>query len=263
MGAMSSSPWDPAQYERFRAERSQPFRDLLAGVRRRERPSVLDLGCGTGALTRELHLELGATRTLGVDSSASMLEKARALEPAPGLSFEQRRIEDALGGERFGLVFSNAALHWVDDHPALLARLSEGVEPGGELAVQVPANHDHASHRVAAALAREEPYREALAGWERVVPVLSPGAYAALLHELGYERPRVEMRVYAHLLPAPREVVEWVRGTTLTAYQRRLPAELWERFLADYEARLLPELPSSSPCFFPFQRILFWASRPA
>ena len=49
-----------------------------------------------------------------------MLEKARALEPAPGLSFEQRRIEDALGGERFGLVFSNAALHWVDDHPALL-----------------------------------------------------------------------------------------------------------------------------------------------
>ena len=39
--------------------------------------------------------------------------------------------------------------------------------------------------------------------------------------------------------------------------------KLWERFLADYEARLLPELPSGSPCFFPFQRILFWASRPA
>lgn len=60
--------WNPDQYERFRDERRQPFFDLLALVQRRPSMRVLDLGCGTGVLTRTLHRELLADETLGIDN---------------------------------------------------------------------------------------------------------------------------------------------------------------------------------------------------
>ena len=79
-GSDAKADWDPAQYERFRDERSQPFFDLLALVRPADAMRVVDLGCGTGELTREMHRRLGATETLGVDSSEAMLSKSRGLE---------------------------------------------------------------------------------------------------------------------------------------------------------------------------------------
>jgi trans-aconitate 2-methyltransferase len=56
-------------------------------------------------------------------------------------------------------------------------------------------------------------------------------------------------------------VVEWVRGTLLTDYASRLPAELFAQFLERYRQRLLPLLDDTTPYFYPFKRILFWASR--
>src|SRR5690242_11102314 len=104
--------WNPAQYERFKEERSRPFFDLLALVRPRDGMRVVDLGCGPGELTRAMHEKLRARETIGVDSSESMLGKAGALAGA-GLTFERGDI--ATFGDRgtFDLVFSNAAIHWV------------------------------------------------------------------------------------------------------------------------------------------------------
>ena len=79
---MARDAWDPAQYERFRAERARPFVDLLALVRPRPGMRVVDLGCGTGELTARLHRELAAGETLGIDRSEAML--ARAPTPVSG-----------------------------------------------------------------------------------------------------------------------------------------------------------------------------------
>ena len=68
--------WDVDQYERFKNERAQPFRDLAALIEPRANMRIVDLGCGTGELTRELHEQLSASETLGIDSSQSMLQKA-------------------------------------------------------------------------------------------------------------------------------------------------------------------------------------------
>ena len=57
---------------------------------------------------------------------------------APNLHFEQRNILDLEG--HYDLIYSNAALQWLPDHPALLARLWAHLLPGGALEVQVPAN---------------------------------------------------------------------------------------------------------------------------
>ncbi len=244
--------WNPVQYERFKNERSRPFFDLLHLVRGTDVGRVLDLGCGTGELTRAMHERLHAKETVGVDSSDAMLAKA-ATFAAGGLRFEKGDIATYASDARFDLVFSNAALQWVDDHPRLLERLTALLAPGGQLAVQIPSNDDHPSHLVARDVARESPFREALGGHERVFPNLSLSDYATSLHRLGFREQKVEMVVYAHVLPSRDDVVEWVKGTLLTDYQKRMPAEMWPRFLERYRDGAAAEARRRAAVFLPVQ----------
>jgi len=255
----SADAWDPARYERYSSERSAPFHDLLALVQPCPGGRVVDLGCGTGELTRVLHERTRAAATLGVDSSPAMLARTSP-HATDGLRFALADIEGFEPGAPLDVVFSNAALHWVDDHPALFARLRAMLAPGGQLAVQMPANHDHASHRVAARVAAEEPFRSALDGYVRTSPVLAPERYALLLHGLGFERCHVRLQVYLHVLDEPGAVVEWVRGTLLTDYERRLPDALFEAFVDRYRALLLAELDDVRPFPFTFKRLLLWGA---
>ncbi len=253
--------WNPTQYERFRSEREQPFHDLVALITRRPANRVVDLGCGTGVLTAALHRELGAESTLGVDSSDAMLKRARTLD-VPGLDFVHGDIGQWRPEASFDVVFSNAAIQWLGDHPALFARLRAMLVPGGELAVQVPANFDHLSHRLAAEIAREEPFIDAMRGYTRTFAVLPPEEYATLLHQLGFITQSVRLQVYAHVLESPDSVVEWVRGTLLTDYELRMPAALYQEFVTRYRERLNAALGDQRPFFYPFKRILLWGRLP-
>lgn len=256
---MSVDSWDPIQYQRFKKERAQPFYDLLALLKRPAIAArVVDLGCGTGELTYELHRHLGARETLGIDSSGSML--ARSDTTVPGLRFARADISSDWGGA-WDVIFSNAALHWIDDHPRLFALLAQRLSAEGQLAVQMPANFDHPSHRIARELAAEEPFRTAMNGYTRSISVGSPESYAVLLHRLGFREQTVRLQVYGHVLSESAEVVEWTKGTLLTDYQRRLGADLYQRFVDDYRSRLLAELGDQRPYFYPFKRLLLWARR--
>ena len=249
--------WDPEQYRRFGAERSAPFYDLLSLVSPVPGGGrVVDLGCGSGELTATLHRRLEAAETLGLDSSPAMLERATP-EAGGGLRFELGDIA-AFDQGGWDVIFSNAALQWLDDHAELFGRLVGLLNPGGQLAVQMPANHDHPSHVVATELAGAEPFRTALDGYRRVSPVQPPEWYAELLDRLGLADQHVRLQVYLHRLTARDEVVEWVKGTLLTDYQARMPPALFEEFLAAYRRRLLPLLEDARPYRYPFKRLLLW-----
>ncbi len=261
MSADKADGWNPDLYSRFAAERRRPFEDLLALVRPIPGGRAVDLGCGPGPLTRVLHEKIGAASTLGIDSSESMLAKASG-HAGDGVTFERGDIGEFAPAKPFDLVFSNAALHWVPDHPALLSRLTHAVAPGGQFAFQVPDNFEHASHRTAEEIAAREPYRSALVGASHSRHVLAPEAYASLLDRLGYAEQNVRLQIYGQRLPSRDDIVAWVEGSLLSEYRRRLPSELFERFLDDYRKRLFERVPDERPFFFTYRRILVWARRP-
>jgi trans-aconitate 2-methyltransferase len=258
--------WDPTQYDKFQREREQPFFDLLAMVRPAPGMRVIDLGCGTGKLTRALHQQLAALETVGIDRSPSMLAGTADGPQPPGLRFEVGTIEsfvEQASTPRWDLIFSNAALHWVDGHERLIERLAAALAPSGQLAFQVPAQHDTLTHRLADELTTIEPFKSALGTWRRSQPVLTPDAYARLLYRYGFSDPKVRLIVYPHVLASREDVVEWVKGTMLTEYKRQLPADMYERFVEAYRGRLLAAFDEAHPFFYPFKRILCWGQRSA
>jgi trans-aconitate 2-methyltransferase len=246
--------WDPLQYRQFEDERDQPFHDLLSLVAPVTGGTVVDLGCGDGRLTAVAHRVLGASSTLGIDSSPAMLASAPG---DPGLTFERGDIGPWTAPASFDVVVSNAALHWVPDHGDVLRRWVGALRPGGQLAVQAPANADHPSHRVVGSVAAElgldvEPDPVA-------TNVLRPEAYAAILDGLGAVEQHVRLQVFVHHLPSSAAVVEWVKGTTLTRVRRATDDAGYERFLAAYRTRLLAEIGDRAPYTYLFKRILFRA----
>ena len=253
------SAWDPALYNKFSAEREQPFWDLVGLIEPVDAPRVVDLGCGDGRLTEALHNRLAARDTVGVDTSSTMLDAAQSRARAD-LTFKSGNLADWQEGP-VDIVLANASLHWVPDHADVIRRWRDALAEGGQLAVQMPANADHPSHRVSSELARE--------WWGEDAPsdpvaehVLAPETYAELLAQLGFERQHVRLQVYLHRLATTADVVEWVKGTSLTRFKSWADPDEYERFVEEYRSRLLDVLGRASPYFYPFKRILLWGRLP-
>lgn len=253
--------WNPEQYARFRNERSQPFFDLLALVRPTPGMRVVDLGCGTGELTAAMHAELGAAATVGVDNSPAMLASPPV---ASNLTFYQADLRDWATAQPEGsvdLLFSNACLQWVPDQARVIERLTSLLTNGGQIAIQVPSNELHPAYVAVRDLAARSPFDQALEGHIRRFSNLSLDRYSHLLHKLGYREQLVRQQVYPHLLPTRADILEWLRGSLLTDYQKRLSPELYEQFLTEYRALLAERLPDERPFLYTFERILVWAQR--
>src|SRR5919206_3981044 len=135
---MSTAAWDPAGYLRFGDERARPFTDLIARVGASEPRTVVDLGCGEGALTASLAQRWPGARVVGVDSSPEMLAAAAAHAEAGRVSFEQGDVRDWRPDAPVDVLVTNAVLHWVPGHGRLLLRWAQTLAPDGWLAVQVP-----------------------------------------------------------------------------------------------------------------------------
>ncbi len=259
MADSRADAWSPEQYARFRVEREQPFHDLLALVEPAPGGRVVDLGCGTGRLTRLLHEHTQAAETVGLDRSEAMLAESAA-HAGGGLRFSHGEIGE-FADSGLDVVFSNAALQWLPNHGTLFPRLADTLQPGGQFAVQMPSNHDHPSHQLAHEVARLPRHAAALNGYARAVPVRPLEFYAELLARRGFSAQHVREQVYLHRLPGPEEVIEWTKGTFLTAYKERLNREQYEAYLQDYQAAVLETLPNERPYLYPFKRILLWGRR--
>ena len=257
--------WNPAQYRQFAAERAQPFFDLLDLIRPSGIRRAVDLGCGPGEMTAVALERLDVEEMVGIDNSPAMLEATHEWAN-DRLRFEHGDIATWTAPGDHDLVLAAASLQWVPDHPTVLARWAAGLAPGGQIAVQVPANAWMPSHRVMDDLANSPAWRDDF-GPEGppvdpvAVNVLEPEQYSQVLFDLGFAEQHVRLQVYAHVLPTTHHVVEWVRGTTLTRFEKRLAPAAFAAFLADYEAALIDALGDNEPQFFPFRRILFWGRR--
>ena len=123
----------------------------------------------------------------------------------------------------------------------------------------MPFNFDHASHRLAHHVAVRM-FPALFTTPHSVSATLMPERYAEILYANGFEEQACRMEVYGHPMPSGNEVVEWTRGSLLTAYQEKLSASQFELFLDQYRAAVLGEI-GEGPYFYAFKRILLWGRK--
>jgi trans-aconitate 2-methyltransferase len=251
--------WNPDSYNKFKSDRFTPFYDLLALINVKEGMDVIDLGCGTGELTRKLADSLPDSTVLGIDSSLEMLRESKIFENNQ-VSFQCKSIEEQIGADKkWDLVFSNAAIQWVENHETLLPKIISSVRAKGQLAIQIPAQHHNISNKILSELADEEPFNTTLQNWKSVSPVLDIDIYARILFENGSKTMTVYEKIYPLILADADALFEWVSGTAMIPYIEKLEDRMRQNFTDSYRRRLQSRF-EKSPIFYPFKRIILEAS---
>lgn len=256
---MTDITWDPATYLRHGGLRERPFTELLARVPVEAR-SVVDLGCGPGNLTPLIRSRWPDADIVCVDSSPEMLDRARATDPEG--TYVLADVHEWSPDGPVDAIVSNALFQWVPDRFAVVERLLGHLRPGGAFAMQVPANHDAALHRLLREAASREPYA-AHQPDERSRDGLDAVSWLSFLSDLGCTVDAWST-TYLHLLPGDDAVWGWVSGTAARPYVQAMPDELRGPFVEDYKRSLRAAYPRQPwGTVLPFERTFVVATRPA
>ena len=247
--------WNPELYLKFSDQRARPAADLIAQIKLENPSRIIDLGCGTGNSTEQVHARWPKASISGLDSSASMLKQAA--ERHPDWQWIHSDIDLWEPSAQFDLIFSNAALHWLGDHGTLFPRLFHLVSPGGAMAVQMPNNFHSRAHQAMKRVA-EDPRWATLLGNVAEKYGVQPAAFY-------YERLRKQAAhldiwetEYLQIMDGPKAVHEWVRSTGMRAYLEKLAnddqrAEFEQLCLEEIERAYQPN--DQGKVLFPFKRI--------
>ena len=251
-------PWDPAQYLKFAGPRLRPAIDLLQRIDIESSATVYDLGAGAGNVTRLIAARWPQARIIGVDGSAEMLAKAAAENPQ--IEWHQADLATWRPQQPAELIYSNAALHWLDGHERLFPALLAGLAPKGVLAVQIPRNFGAPSHTLITEAARSGPWRQRLEPLLRPAPVAEPEFYYDLLAPRAASLEIWETE-YLQVLEGENPVKEWTKGTWLSPLLAALDEPDRRKFEAAYAARVAAAYPprGDGKTLFPFRRMFLIA----
>jgi trans-aconitate 2-methyltransferase len=255
--------WDPNLYLQFSAQRARPATDLIAQIVLENPKRIVDLGCGTGNSTAQLHRRWPQAELAGVDNSLEMLAQARTAHPQ--WIWIDSTIEAWSPSTAFDLVFSNACLHWVANHGKLFPRLLSYVTPGGALAVQMPNSQDQPAHVLMKGVANDPkaPWSAILAGASETYHVQTPTFYYNALRKMA-SQVNIWQSEYLQIMGGPKAILDWVRSTAMRRYTVPLPNDNMRRL---FEERCLVRFQEAYPAndqgqsLFPYRRIFILAYR--
>ena len=233
--------WRPEDYLHFADERTRPARDLVARIPLKAPALVYDLGCGPGNSTALLHEAYPRAKLVGLDTSKTMLAKAR--KDLPQAQFMEADIAAWPGDPDADLLYANASFQWVPDHVSVLLRLLKGLKARGVLALQMPDNLDEPSHRLMRETAEAGPWANALrhAPGSREI-IRTPNEYYALLkpHCRSLD---IWHTAYTHVLDGVQGIVDFASTTGLRPYLDPLNEAMRVQFVDAYRARLASAYP--------------------
>jgi trans-aconitate 2-methyltransferase len=255
--------WSPADYAAHSAVQQTWARELIAKLHLRGDERVLDVGCGDGKVTAEIARAVPRGLVIGVDASPQMIafaQKAFPRKTNPNLTFQicdARKISlgalasrrrfwahgEGIPGTPFDIVFSNAALHWVDDHQAFLRGAASVLKPGGRLMISCGGKGN--AHDVFLALRpemRTKRWRGFFRNLEKPYFFYRPDDYEKWLPRSGFKTHRVKLSPKDAGYPGRDGFTAWMR-TTWLPYTQRVPEGLREEFLAAIVGRYLAKHP--------------------
>jgi len=233
--------WNPADYAANSAVQLAWARELLARLPLRGDEHILDVGCGDGKITAEIARAVPRGFATGIDASAAMITHARAQFPGPEFHvMDARHIHLP---RPFDVIFSNAALHWVDDHPAFLQGAARALRPGGRLLVSCGGRGNAQAVVVAFhAVMRRKHWRDCFRGMPTPYFFYGPEDYHRWLERAGFQTQFVELAPKDAVYAGITGLAAWLR-TAWLPYTQRVPVIERDEFIAAVAERYLTNHP--------------------
>ena len=259
-----SKEWNATVYHQVSAPQVSWGKKVLARILLGGDETVLDAGCGTGRLTRELLDALPRGRVVALDVSQNMIDRARAyLTPDFGdrVEFITCDFLDMTFDAQFDGIFSTASFHWVHDHEALFSRLYRALRPGGWLCAQCggEGNLDGFFDRLHALMATPA-YSPFLHDFESPWEFSDANTAANRLKKAGFQALETNLEEAPTQFSTPPEFQQFVRNVILHRHLERLPtAELRESFLGKVTSQAAEDDP---PLLLDYVRLNLQARKP-
>jgi len=226
--------WNAADYAQHSSAQLQWAEELLGKLRLRGDEAVLDIGSGDGKITARIADDVPRGRVLGIDRSPDMVRFAREVFPAsahPNLEFRQMDARAIQLPRRVDVAFSNATLHWVDDHPAMLAGVRGALTPGGRVLFQMGGRGcADGMLEVVEQVRRRPRWRAHFEGFVLPYHFHGPDDYQVWLAGAGLTPVRLELIPKDMQHEGARGLTGWLR-TTWFPFTDRVPVESREAFL--------------------------------
>ncbi|UCD80821.1 MAG: methyltransferase domain-containing protein [Desulfobacterales bacterium] len=240
-----SYQWDASQYAQHSGSQYAWGLELIKKLRLTGHETVLDIGCGDGKLTAIIADHLPQGSVIGIDSSKDMVDLARRRHtdyPHSRLEFEHLDVRELAENNRFDLVFSNAALHWIKHHPPVLLRIEKALKSGGRLLFQMGGKGN--AEQVIAVLDTLIKQKWAAYFSEFSFPYgfYGPQTYSQWLVDAGLKVVRVELIEKDMRHQGKEGFAGWIRSTWLP-YLERVPPHTKELFIDDIVESYLKDRP--------------------
>jgi trans-aconitate 2-methyltransferase len=251
MRLVTSSPtktikWNAADYAANSVVQQTWARELIAKLDLRGDEHILDVGCGDGKVTADLARAVPRGSVTGIDASPQMIafaKKTFVTTEFPNLRFRVMDARKIKFDRRFDLIFSNAALHWVDDHPAILQGVASVLKPGGRLVVSCGGKGN--AHDVFLALRPElrlKRWREFFREMPTPYFFYAPADYEKWLLKFGFQINTLKLAPKDAVYAGTEGFATWLR-TTWIPYVQRVPENIREEFIGAVTHRYVAKHP--------------------
>ncbi len=240
------SDWNAQDYEQHSSAQLKWAQELIAKLNLKGHEKILDLGCGDGKVTAELARQVPSGSVIGVDRSEAMIDLAQSRYPQAqvvNLQFRQMDARQLSFRNQFDVVFSNATLHWVDDHDAVLKGLEAGLSAQGRILLQMGGQGNAAKIIEAVnAVIQSAQWHAYFEDFTFPYCFCSPAEYQHWLPKVGLIPRRVELIPKDMTHKGAEGLMGWIR-TTWFPYLQAVPEQMRDELVTAIVHRYLQEHP--------------------
>jgi trans-aconitate methyltransferase len=238
--------WNAEEYAMNSSNQYKWATELIPKLELKGNESLLDIGCGDGKVSALLASYLPNGQVVGVDSSEEMIICARKNFPHchyPNLTFLRMDARELTFREQFDVVFSNATLHWIIDHQAVLEGVYASLDKGGRFLFQM-AGKGNADDVIAVLeeLISEEDCKPYFKNFTFPYGFYGPEEYLPWLKDAGFKAERIELYPKVMELQGKEGLIGWIRSVWLP-FTERVPENLRDSFITEIADRYLAAFP--------------------
>jgi len=238
----SAQEWNAAAYHRVSDPQFAWGQAVLARLHLRGDERVVDAGCGTGRLTKELAACVPRGVIVGLDASRQMLGQARAhlADASTRIHLVEALLPAMPIGNWADVVFSTATFHWVPDHPALFANIFQALRSGGLLHGQCGGAGNLQRARTPAADVMAMPaFSPFFKDWQRIWEFAGAEQTADRLAGAGFEDVETSLETAPVDFPDEATYRAFVETVVFRLHLAALPAALRPAFLDEVIQRVM------------------------